>query len=202
VAALVFAASLAHLVATPRLAGWGWDALVGAGGPLDRFVARTQSVDVVETVATGGAAGLDIGGVLMFGFVFDAGDVEPSIAAGVAPSRSDEIALGPATMRRLRVGIGDTVPITFGNQETGETGAKDVPLRVVGRSVTPNFFFSTQAPGEGAVVSPEAARRYIPDYTTDFLYVRFRPEVSVDDGIQRLNAALGQTFLIPRRQSS
>lgn len=201
VAAIVFAASLAHLVETPRLAGWDFDAVLATDPPLPPVADELTALDVVEAVGLGGGANVSIGGVELLSFTFFSGDVEASISAGRAPQARDEIAVGPRTMRRMGVGIGDTIDVEFAHQETGESGGVR-EMRIVGRSVTPTFFFSLTPPGEGAVIPVAAARAYVPGYGPDTIYIRFRDGVAVDDGVHAVNTALDRPFLIPRRTSS
>ena len=119
VAALTFASSLDHLVSTPRLYGWSWDARVSAGGDtpesaaalhakLADLMANSESVHAFsESVIS--RVNLDGVTVTALGVAHREGAVGPTIVDGRAPRTDDEVALGAKTLDLVGVGIGDTV---------------------------------------------------------------------------------------------
>ena len=120
VAALTFASSLDHLVSTPRLYGWSWDARVETSGDTAEAAAALapegrRRHDEVE----GGHGVLRLGDQpreprrrdrhRARGRADQRGAVGPTIVDGRAPRAAGEIALGAKTLDRVGVGIGDTV---------------------------------------------------------------------------------------------
>jgi len=66
---------------------------------------------------------------VVWGFTQVHGSIQPTIAAGRAPSDDGEVALGRDTMNALRKHVGDSVRI--GRRNSGQT------FRIVGRAVFP-----------------------------------------------------------------
>jgi putative ABC transport system permease protein len=135
--ALVFAASLNLLVATPTRYGWTWDFKAAetnfnptaphACGSNDFGVSRVPGVGAVAIVCYDG---VQVGGrpVIGWGYTRVRGNVLPGITAGRAPQSADEIALGALTLDALHKRVGDTV----------RGGPKEnVEYRIVGRAVFP-----------------------------------------------------------------
>lgn len=182
---LVFAASLGHLLDTPRLTGFTWDAFVSAEGRLPKAAAALRADPKIAEYSRGGFAGVRIGQLQVMTLVLGgSGPARPVITAGVAPAASDEIALGTATMRDAHTAIGDAVTVVL-DQAAGHP--KPVRMRVVGTVIVPPSPFLAAKLGEGAAMSlpgylridPVAARR-----PRDFPFlVRFAPGVSRDTGL-------------------
>jgi hypothetical protein len=134
VAVLVFATSLDHLVATPRLYGWNWDFssvdvnFQNSCGRDNFGLAREPGVASVAAVCVND---VQLGGrpVTGFGFTTVRGRVEPDIVAGRAPRTTREVALGSVTLHTLGKRIGDTV--------AGRGPHRRVEYRIVGRAVFP-----------------------------------------------------------------
>jgi putative ABC transport system permease protein len=133
--ALTFGSSLGHLLDTPRLYGWEWDAQVGGRGYPDFGTAITEGLDRNPSVA-GYAAGtvteIAVNGVRADAFAVEAdGDgVGPALLAGRAPEHDDEIVLGTQTLRSADARVGDKVRVLVGNETRR--------FRVVGRAVFPD----------------------------------------------------------------
>jgi hypothetical protein len=153
VAALVFGASLIHLVSTPRLYGQRWqqELDLGFGGVpeplLSGILARQPDL-------TSYAVG-NYGEVTVQGTIVPAIGVSPvrgrnflSLLAGRPPVRPDEIALGAQTLRSLHRRIGQRIAI----QVNGVTR----PMLITGTAVFAAFsrgsFESTDL-GSGAALS-------------------------------------------------
>jgi len=195
VAAATFAASLAHLLATPGLYGLTFDALLDISannGDIRGVVPALRADPAVAAVAVGltsvplQAHGVDFAAQAMANVE---GAIPTTVTAGRLPAGPDEILLGAGTMDRLRTHIGQTLPIAL----AGFTGP--VPMRVVGRGVLPPVG-AIEHLGQGAVITPEALNAYaalappgseIPPPGTAF--VRFRPGVEKS----RAMAAVGAT---------
>ena len=151
-AVLVFASSLSHLVATPRLYGWTWDFKVEDTttntpcGGTDFGVSRGSGVAALTEVcfenvqldghATAGTAFTKLSGAT----------IDPEILEGRAPRGPREVALGSATLHTLGKHIGDTVRVR-GRRAPAE-------YRIVGRVVLPPLG-QPQPPADGATFTGE-----------------------------------------------
>jgi ABC-type lipoprotein release transport system permease subunit len=150
-AALVFAASLAHLVDTPRLFGWTWDlsAEVPSRSPCvdadPHGLQRARGVEAVGVACTTfNDIAIDGRPVSVMGFRSLRGTVDPAIVEGRAPRGPDEIALGKVTLDAIGKDIGDTV------QAKGPDHSRQ--YTVVGRVVLPSVG-EPQALADGAAVT-------------------------------------------------
>jgi ABC-type lipoprotein release transport system permease subunit len=172
VAVLVFAASLNHIVTTPRLYGWTWDFKVPDNTfttPCDRTDFGLSAVPGVADVATVCYQGMQIDGrpVTGWGFTEVRGTIDPEVVAGRAPRGPAEVALGSVTLDALRKHVGDTV------QAAGPKGTHD--YRIVGRTVLPQLQAGDlQALADGAAFSGEGfALVSDPNNITRYLIGRF-----------------------------
>jgi hypothetical protein len=94
-ASLVLAASLSHLLNTPRLAGFTWDAFVSVEGGLPKAAAALRADPKIAGFSRGGFVGVRVGGVGAMALVLGRpGPARPVVTAGVAPAAGDKIALG------------------------------------------------------------------------------------------------------------
>jgi hypothetical protein len=160
IAVMVFAASLDHLVATPRLYGWtfafrvedtnvypttlamcprGDFGLTAVGGIGDVATVCNTSVQVERHPVAG------------WGFAHVRGVIDPEIVKGRAPSSSDEVALGDVTLRAIHKHLGDTVRISGGGRSANFT--------VVGQTVLPSLSSGARSRLPTAPRSPTPARR-------------------------------------------
>jgi ABC-type lipoprotein release transport system permease subunit len=177
VLAFVTAASLgtsfSHLVETPRLSGWG-NIQLGSGNPFvedmaDAVLPAISSDRSISAYAVGNIAhSVQIGsgaGVKTFVLAMDErkGSVHVTVAEGKWPTSSDEIALGAKSLRASGAHLGGTVRVR------GEGPA--IPMRVVGRVVLPEGEFGPGL-GEGAAMSFEALKRFIPEAQANFFVMR------------------------------
>lgn len=129
VGTLVFARSLEHLIATPSLQGWRWDAVLTGDAP--KLGEQLSDDRAATALARGEFAAIQIEGHDVAALALSpilGGGVE-HIVDGRAPSRVREIALGAKTMRVLGVSIGDRLVVGG-----GETRRR---MLVVGRAVMP-----------------------------------------------------------------
>jgi hypothetical protein len=192
-AALLFASSLHHVLATPRLSGLTWDALVDVSQDdpeaTAAFVkATTAKVNADPRLAgfgRGGFVNVTIGGRPMFAFVASrTGPVHPVIAEGRPPITADEIALGPGTLRATHTSVGDTIGVAM---DDPEALLPPVPMKIVGKAIVPPAPFGVSGPGEGAALSEAGWFRLDPSAQQNsggapFL-VRFAPGVSTATGL-------------------
>src|SRR5207302_6564713 len=103
------------------------------------------------------------------GLIVVEGRLQPPLLAGRPPARSDEVALGAKTMRRLRASVGSTIEIT------SFTGRR-LSYRVVGKAVVPAD--ADPRLGEGAMLSRLGLARVVEGsqyVVSDSLFVRFAP---------------------------
>ncbi len=141
-AALVFAASLDHLVTTPRAYGWSWDVLVLARGDAqtrqkpgtpcgqsDTAVTSDRAFSAVTAVCVVNVE-VDRRPVTSWSFQALRGAIDPTTVAGRAPRSPDEIALGGKTLREIDKHIGDHVLV--------RSAAATVSYLIVGQVVLPS----------------------------------------------------------------
>jgi hypothetical protein len=138
VALLVFAGSLEHLVATPRLYGWSFDtSLVARTAPEPNSKVcgdvTTSITDnpIFRSVASICLQNVEVDGdpVTVWGFISLRGSIEPSIVNGRAARTPNEVALGKKALDAIGKHVGDTVKIR------GES--KAVRFHIVGQVVLP-----------------------------------------------------------------
>lgn len=150
--ALTFGASLNHLLDTPRLYGWSWDAQIGGRGFPDFGTAMTAGLDAnanVEGYASGTITEIAVNGVRAEAFAVEAAGtgMAPALLAGRAPKNAHEIVLGTQTLRSADARIGDEVRVLVGNESRQFT--------VVGRAVFPDVGDIGQL-GRGAYLTFDA----------------------------------------------
>jgi len=170
-AILVFASSLDHLVATPRLYGSTWDfqtedtRFQSTCGNNDFGLARVAGVGAVAAVCHNDIQ-IDGRPVTGSGFTPVRGSIEPEVVAGRAPRSPGEVALGAVTLRALGKNIGSLV------QGRGPHGT--VRYRIVGRAVFPKLG-GTQPLADGAAFTGAGLSRIFDSNTSSdrFLLARF-----------------------------
>ena len=116
-AVLVFATSLGHLVATPRLYGWTWDFKtldVTANTPCGGVDHGLPQVPGVASVAEVCYYVVDVDGRPVPGLAFtplSGAPIGPEIITGRAPRDENEVALGSVTLQKTGKAIGDLVNV-------------------------------------------------------------------------------------------
>ena len=195
-AAIVFAASLSHLLASPVLYGVTWDAAVtnnsGTGaGPMMAPVRHDRQVAAWATFSAGLPlrAGRTEFEVIVLEMPGGASFV-PAPVTGRLPRSGGEIALGTRTLRHLHAQIGATIRVSMPVLDT-----RGRPMTIVGTSVFPTLS-DTLGLGTGAALTPAGLRYLVPAKTTipppAALFVRFRPGVEPQAGRQDLAARLAE----------
>jgi putative ABC transport system permease protein len=181
-AALTFSASLHHLFATPKLFGQNWDYRSDVGETNVSSVMGDPAISALADGTDKGSAqvnGREVGAWAMYELK---GSIQPTILAGRAPRKNDEIALGTRTMRALGVRIGDVVHVA------GPQG--QASMRLVGRVVLPSNY-NTQL-GEGAVMKPgEWFGRLAPSRAGRVLFARIRPGGNRERTLAKLERLFG-----------
>jgi hypothetical protein len=197
VVAITFAASLSHLLSTPKLYGTTYDADIEMNANFGdvRAVLPALTADrdltdiaVAETGIPLRSNRVDFGGEYMIGVK---GLIQPTVLDGRLPERPDEIALGSQTMSSLHTSIGRTIDVSV----VGVTSP--LPMKVVGTGVLAPVT-DNETLGRGAVVAAGALDRFIPKAPPGFqapgpgdAFVRFRLGASPDHAIAALTARLG-----------
>ena len=184
--ALTFGSSLGHLLDTPRLYGWSWDAQIGGRGFPDFGAAMTQGLDEnpdVEGYASGTIAEIAVNGVRAEAFAVESAGkgVAPALLAGRAPKNADEIVLGTQTLRAADARIGDEVRVLIGNESRR--------FRVVGRAVFPDVGDIGQL-GRGAYVTFDAVDGVGGPAPRNVVLVKFAPGTDRAAGVASLTRAI------------
>jgi ABC-type lipoprotein release transport system permease subunit len=200
-ATIVFATSLSQVVNDGRFYGSNFDLAIelADGTPdqaaIDGVIAAAAADPAVDRVGELTVAEVMVDDVQVTSLAFAGGaegkPVLPTIAAGRAPERADEIALGSTTMRDLDVGIGDTVALTADGFEGDAL--------VVGRVVLPGIGLyggsDRTSIGVGGLVSPDALGLRT-DATKSFTVVDLAPTADTIEGWavfeERMVSVLGE----------
>ena len=182
-AAITFAASLDHLVSTPRLYGWTWTP-ASTRAASTRWTRRTscaqvegdlQASKLVSAYSQSVISRLDVDGatVTALGIHGARGRVGPTIVVGRAPASTTRSRLGARTLDRIGASIGDVVHVQ------PDSGGDPVRLRVVGRVVLPGLGTypgsDKTALGEGALLTRRSLRALGPDFGAGPFLVRLAP---------------------------
>ena len=198
VAAVTFGASLAHLLATPKLYGQTWDVELTT---YDETLATLglsvlKKDDRVEGIVVGNLrASFAVDDRHVDGVVFDTvdGDISPTILEGRRPRADDEIALGTRTLRSLGIDVGDTVPVG-----PFATARDPVPMRVVGRAVFP-VFGEVGRLGDGVFVSKPGWERVVGeplDAADTGLLLKLAAGANIDAVVADLEEQIGGTVFV------
>jgi ABC-type lipoprotein release transport system permease subunit len=128
-AALGFSASLGHLLDSPHLYGWNWDAEVSSLIDPSGAGALLGDMPGVAAFAQGTTAEIGVGSDHVGALAIDPGkgDVSPVILSGRVPAAADEIMLGAQTAPGTPVGGMVDVRV----------GGNAQRMRLVGRGVMP-----------------------------------------------------------------
>jgi hypothetical protein len=177
--ALLFSASLGHLLATPRLYGVTWNAYVssvteGAMGPAVRIADRDPSV-AGSSLGDSGAP-LYVGGIRADAIAMLPGRdaLLPVPIQGHLPDEPGQIALGERTLAAVHSRVGATIGVSL-------TGGRPHRLRIVGAAVFPTLS-DVLGLGQGAALTIPGLYRLLPPGVQApppfTLLVRFRSPVN------------------------
>jgi FtsX-like permease family len=188
-AGVVFSASLDNLLATPRLYGVTWDAIVGsvqfAGlGPAAQSVARDPQVAAWSGIYL--SIPLEIRGVqvgAMAAVQRPGGLLIAVPVQGRLPDQAGEITLGQRTLAAIHARIGETVEVSIAGSR------QQFPRTITGTAVFPAVADTTElgvgaeltAAGLHGLVPPSVP---LPPFTA--VMIRFRPGISQPAGIGAL----------------
>jgi len=207
-AALGFSAGLNHLLETPRLSGWNWDAAVYAGGgnseratTLRHSLARTPGVEETSTGTYFFSEPFPDHQLLLGPqrielqlLAFGPGRIGPSVIDGRAPAASDEILVGPETLDELGLAVGDTVLATG---QVGESSRADAladtraRVRIVGTGIIPPVAGGAARLGRGATLTIDGLRALNPVAAPDVVYLRFTESADQRSVVAEIRRALG-----------
>ena len=184
--ALTFGSSLGHLLDTPRLYGWSWDAQVGGRGYPDLGDAMSKGLDARPDVAaysTGTITEVSVNGVRVEALAMrpGAGAMPPALLDGRAPRRADEIVLGTQTLRAADATMGSRVRVRIGDESRR--------FRVVGRAVFPDVGDIGQL-GRGAFLTFGAVEGVGGVTPRNTVLVRFRNGTDRREAVAELTRAI------------
>jgi len=165
--ALAFSASLGHLLDTPRLYGWNWDAEVSGLLDASHVPGVLSKMPAVAAFAQGTTSdiGVDSDRVGALAMSPGRGAVGPVVLSGRVPARDDEILLGSQT----------DAGVALGQQVRVHIGDASLHLRLVGRGVLP-ILSDTSHLGTGAWLTFGALHKLVgdsPNVTMDTFLVRY-----------------------------
>jgi hypothetical protein len=179
-AALTFAASLQHLLDTPRLYGQTWDFETGFSGPsiAAADLRRVRADSAFSDVAVGALGPVEIGGHPVGARAMNdiKGSSAPTVLDGRALRGSGEILLGTKTLDAIHRRVGDKVAV--------HSGTRAVRLRIVGRAVLPSTKWNKL--GEGAAFTFEDYKRINPEAAAPTLQARIASGADRDAALRRL----------------
>ena len=184
VAAVVFGASLNHLVASPSSFGWPWDLanLTGSGYGGVSLDTVSDGLDEEPRIsgwaALGLTQGINVDGAAIASVItYDSpSDSDLVVSAGRLPRAGDEVALGSRSATERGVRIGDEVSIE------GE-GLRFDRARVTGIVVLPSigpFQADAATPGRGVLLPDDAFESEFVSTLVTFVGVDVADGVSVD----------------------
>jgi FtsX-like permease family len=193
-AAIVFAASLSHLLTSPVLYGVTWDAMASNSSANDvRPIVATVRHDRQVAAWTSGWSGAPLrAGSTDFDAIAFAGSggasFIPAPVTGRLPRTGREIALGAKTLRQLHTRVGATIRVSLEH-------APARPMTIVGTTVFPTLS-DTLGLGAGATLTAGGLRQLLPAEAVipppGDVFVRFRPGVEPQAGRRELAARLAQ----------
>ena len=187
-AAIVFTASLGNLLATPRLYGVTWDAVVASVqfsglGPAAQSVARDPEVSAWSGIYL--SIPLEIRGVQVGAIAVaqhPAGLLTAMPVQGRPPGQPGDIVLGQRTLDAIHARIGETIEVSVAGLR------QQLPRKITGTAVFPAVADFTDL-GTGAELTAAGlrdlvpARVPLPPFTA--VMVRFRTGVSQQEGSAR-----------------
>jgi hypothetical protein len=197
--ALTFGASLEHLVTTPALYGWSWDAHIYDNGEngtpvLAPKLVKDRWLSDVVLAATGIPMSINGNSVLGAGLDVRKGSATVVTTQGRMPGRSDEIVLGPSLLHRLHDHVGSQVRIAI----TAIQGPTRT-FTVVGTVIAPWADESGSFTGGGAVMTYAGFDRLLPAGSFGVpppsdAFVKFSPGAMTAGHLSQLRHQVGQEY--------
>jgi ABC-type lipoprotein release transport system permease subunit len=184
VGAATFGASLDDFLDHPVRYGQTWDRIIDAGfGPVSgALVTQVKELPSARAVAVGRYGDLTVNGTSIPAISLRAvkGDLSIGLLRGAPADDANEIVLGQASARALRVRIGDTVQVAARDEVAGRDAAP-AAFTVTGIGIFPRLGqggFSTTGLGEGAQVAIGLPSAVALEDSVDL-----PPEVYIDGGL-------------------
>jgi hypothetical protein len=183
VGTLVFGARVDHLLASPKLWGANYDAVLTIEGDLSSIeptaerIARDPDVEAValfdslDVVVHAAERTSPVEAVTLWA---QHGAIPPVLAQGRAPAAPDEVALGDEALDRLGLDLGDTLEV----DRDGEA----VTLRVVGSHLQP----AEDDANSGMLLTPRGFEALEGEEGDHGVLVRFAPDVDTDAALAHL----------------
>jgi len=206
VAAVTFTTSLNHLIATPSLYGYGWD-FITVGETTTQTRNAIEPDSDVEAISPGGATNIRIGNTRLIPFTYQPGlGIAPTMLEGRAPAADEEIALGTSLFHTLHTRIGAMVDVQLDSSE--DPNRHELPMRVVGRTVVPTFFFEAVEPGQSSALTMGGYFRLLGGKAARVeqdaapLVVRYKPGTDVEKKLTALQKKIPGLFTIQVRRAA
>jgi hypothetical protein len=219
---VVVGRSLTHLIENPALTGYTYDAIAiiegDEDGPRDPAIdiehaKKLSALPFVDDLAFGTAVNVVFAGEDSFLIGFnDGASIGYAVIDGRAPtdvgrSATPEIALGPETLRRMRLHIGDTVEFGYPDPAQSEEELEAPIVRrlvyqraaIVGVAAIPPLPWAVTEPGEGAIMSATAVERFNLGDRGGCCFVSFKPGGDLNEARRQLEDAGFQVFLRVKR---
>ena len=194
-AILVFSMSLDHLVMTPELQGWTWDATVGNLNDLEVVAQAEEAIRANELVDA--FVGFSSGPLVIDGHNTQAaalgrgeGDAGPVAIEGRLPDANHEIAVGRQTLEDLNKKIGDTVEVA------AASNAAATKVRIVGTLVLPTTLDEQLTLDQGVLMKGdglEAVYENPEGFVPNTLLVDFTDGTSIAEGTASLRRDFPET---------
>jgi hypothetical protein len=197
-AALTFGSSLGHLASSPVLQGWVGDAIVGdPRSPIDgpdraaRRLAANPLVGGFSSLSIPPDQDIRVDGVTLVAIGIDPleGTVLPPALQGRQPHSAGELALGPASLRRLDREVGDVVELDAGDRRHR--------LRIVGTTLLQSRLSNDLTLGAGALLTLDDLRRLVPDAAPNMFLVEYVQGADPEAAFQSLRRDFGRIVLRP-----
>jgi len=192
VGCFTFRAGLADAAADPQRSGVVWDFMVGSDvGPLTpkQLATMTGDRDAESVMHAIWYRAIPINGVATptYGITALKGGIAPVVLTGRAPRAGDEISFGPATLRDLKLHVGERVRV-------GDPPGREVTI--VGTALLPASSHTDYdqtgwmtAPAIQSLVGPLA--NLDPNAYEEYSLIRWRPGVKHGDAEKALLTQLG-----------
>ncbi len=186
-ATLVAGSSLVNLIDTPALGGLTYDAIIpndednrqAAPESQDENHRLLRAFPFMDATAEGTGLNINIKGIDSFLVALRSADpIGFAIIRGRAPGPGlvdglPEIAVGPATLRRVGLRIGDQIEFFHPVGDDGEEHRVSQRAHIVGTAAIPPLPWAAIEPGEGAVMALEGVRAFTDD-SGGCCFVRFK----------------------------
>jgi hypothetical protein len=201
----VFGASLAHLLATPRLYGGIADLQIeNPDSHITLILPALRGDRGVRQISGGTVVTVRISGVAVDVLAersYQGPLLEPPIIAGHAPAGPRQLILGATTLRQVGAQLGEQVPVAV--------GGRTVPFTVVGTAVFPDFgvsgglgtgagmTFAGYLSAAGCRTGSSAAGCY-----ADGIVITVAPGTGRAGALARLETAYGNGAVLPAKPTA